>query len=138
MFPASTTFLELAYILGAFLCPTAPLKVTAGLKAVRDRIASVKSTQKITEAMKLVAAAKVRRAQTAVINGRPFSENLVKVHTGKECESGMECAVHAHLPKAHDLKTCNSREMQFNVRFLRAAPGTSALEIGDHCSEDLQ
>lgn len=34
---------------------------------------------KITEAMKLVAAAKVRRAQEAVVNGRPFTENLIKV-----------------------------------------------------------
>ena len=52
---------------------------SASLKDLRDRIASVKSTQKITDAMKLVAAAKVRRAQEAVVNGRPFSENLVKV-----------------------------------------------------------
>lgn len=37
---------------------------------------------KITEAMKLVAAAKVRRAQQAVVNGRPFTENLIKVCTG--------------------------------------------------------
>jgi len=43
---------------------------------------SVKSTKKITDAMKLVAAAKVRRAQEAVINGRPFSENLVKILYG--------------------------------------------------------
>jgi ATP synthase F1 gamma subunit len=53
--------------------------MAAGIKDLRDRIASVKNTQKITEAMKLVAAAKVRRAQEAVVNGRPFSENLVKV-----------------------------------------------------------
>jgi len=58
------------------------LQVVAGLKEVRDRIASVKNTQKITEAMKLVAAAKVRRAQEAVINSRPFTENLVKVLYG--------------------------------------------------------
>lgn len=51
----------------------------AGVKEIRDRIGSVKNTKKITEAMKLVAAAKVRRAQEAVVNGRPFSENLVKV-----------------------------------------------------------
>lgn len=51
----------------------------AGIKEIRDRIGSVKNTKKITEAMKLVAAAKVRRAQEAVVNGRPFSENLVKV-----------------------------------------------------------
>mmetsp|Transcript_26723 Transcript_26723/g.50870 ORF Transcript_26723/g.50870 Transcript_26723/m.50870 type:complete len:378 (-) Transcript_26723:288-1421(-) len=55
------------------------LEVSANLKVLRDRIDSVKSTQKITEAMKLVAAAKVRRAQEAVVGGRPFSENLVKV-----------------------------------------------------------
>jgi len=55
------------------------LEVSANLKELRDRIGSVKNTKKITDAMKLVAAAKVRRAQTAVIGGRPFSENLVKV-----------------------------------------------------------
>mmetsp|Transcript_2301 Transcript_2301/g.5816 ORF Transcript_2301/g.5816 Transcript_2301/m.5816 type:complete len:358 (-) Transcript_2301:311-1384(-) len=60
----------------------ATLQVCAGMKEVRDRIASVKNTQKITEAMKLVAAAKVRRAQEAVINSRPFTENLVKVLYG--------------------------------------------------------
>eukprot|EP01018_Ginkgo_biloba_P009235 Gb_31904 [translate_table: standard] len=49
------------------------------LRALRDRINSVKNTQKITDAMKLVAAAKVRRAQEAVVNGRPFSETLVQV-----------------------------------------------------------
>lgn len=52
------------------------------LKNLRDRITSVKNTKKITDAMKLVAAAKVRRAQNAVQNGRPFSENLVKVMYG--------------------------------------------------------
>eukprot|EP00245_Coleochaete_scutata_P006363 TRINITY_DN20789_c0_g1_i1.p1 TRINITY_DN20789_c0_g1~~TRINITY_DN20789_c0_g1_i1.p1 ORF type:complete len:388 (-),score=93.40 TRINITY_DN20789_c0_g1_i1:682-1845(-) len=57
-------------------------KTVCALKDLRDRIDSVKNTQKITEAMKLVAAAKVRRAQEAVVNGRPFSENLVKVLFG--------------------------------------------------------
>lgn len=46
---------------------------------MRDRIASVGNTKKITDAMKLVAAAKVRKAQDAVIGARPFSESLVKV-----------------------------------------------------------
>ncbi|KAL8158464.1 hypothetical protein V2J09_000001 [Rumex salicifolius] len=53
--------------------------IQCGLRDLRDRIGSVKNTQKITEAMKLVAAAKVRRAQEAVVNGRPFSETLVEV-----------------------------------------------------------
>ncbi|OIW13994.1 hypothetical protein TanjilG_09345 [Lupinus angustifolius] len=55
----------------------APLQ--CGLRELRTRIDSVKNTQKITEAMKLVAAAKVRRAQEAVVNGRPFSQTLVEV-----------------------------------------------------------
>lgn len=53
--------------------------VHCSLRDLRDRIESVKNTQKITEAMKLVAAAKVRRAQAAVVSGRPFSETLVEV-----------------------------------------------------------
>src|SRR3954465_1126212 len=46
------------------------------LKAVRIRIASVKSTQKITRAMKLVAAAKLRRAQDAIVAARPYAQAL--------------------------------------------------------------
>ncbi|KAL8107751.1 ATP synthase gamma chain, chloroplastic-like [Apium graveolens] len=53
--------------------------VHCNLRELRDRIGSVSNTQKITEAMKLVAAAKVRRAQEAVVNARPFSETLVEV-----------------------------------------------------------
>ena len=46
------------------------------LKIIRKRIASVRNTQKITKAMKLVAAAKLRRAQDAVIRTRPFAQAL--------------------------------------------------------------
>ncbi|GJW60826.1 ATP synthase gamma chain, chloroplastic [Tanacetum coccineum] len=53
--------------------------IHCNLRELRTRIDSVKNTQKITEAMKLVAAAKVRRAQEAVVNARPFSETLVEV-----------------------------------------------------------
>ena len=49
------------------------------LKAIRDRIASVKNTKKITEAMRLVAAAKVRRAQEQVNSTRPFADSLAQV-----------------------------------------------------------
>lgn len=59
--------------------------MAASSKELKSRIESVKNTQKITEAMKLVAAAKVRRAQDAVINGRPFAENLVKVRERAPC-----------------------------------------------------
>jgi F-type H+-transporting ATPase subunit gamma len=51
----------------------------ASLKALKGRISSVKSTQKITKAMKMVAAAKLRRAQQAAEAGRPYAERLAGV-----------------------------------------------------------
>ena len=49
------------------------------LKDLRNRIASVKATQKITKAMQMVAAAKLRRAQTAAEAARPFAERMDRV-----------------------------------------------------------
>ena len=49
------------------------------LKDLKNRIASVKSTQKITKAMQMVAAAKLRRAQEAAIAARPYAERMTKV-----------------------------------------------------------
>src|SRR5687767_2494784 len=46
------------------------------LKDLRNRIASTKATQKITKAMQMVAASKLRRAQAAVEAGRPFAERM--------------------------------------------------------------
>jgi F-type H+-transporting ATPase subunit gamma len=51
----------------------------ANLKALRSRITSVKSTQKITKAMNMVAAAKLRRAQEAVEASRPYAERMERV-----------------------------------------------------------
>lgn len=51
----------------------------AGLKEVRIRIASVKSTQQITNAMKMVAASKLRRAQTAIVKLRPYAAKLREI-----------------------------------------------------------
>ena len=48
----------------------------ASLDDLKKRIASVKSTQKITKAMKMVAAAKLRRAQESAEKGRPYSEKM--------------------------------------------------------------
>jgi F-type H+-transporting ATPase subunit gamma len=49
------------------------------LKDLRNRIASVKATQKITKAMQMVAAAKLRRAQTAAEAARPYAERMEAV-----------------------------------------------------------
>merc|ERR1719269_143959 len=54
----------------------------ASIRELRDRVGSVKNTRKITSAMKLVAAAKVRRAQEAVLRSRPFSETLERILGG--------------------------------------------------------
>ena len=54
----------------------------ANIRELRDRVASVKNTKKITSAMRLVAAAKVRRAQEAVLRSRPFSETLERILGG--------------------------------------------------------
>ena len=51
----------------------------ASLKALKIRIGSVKSTQKITKAMKMVAAAKLRRAQQGAESGRPYSSRMTDV-----------------------------------------------------------
>src|SRR6476661_6466131 len=49
------------------------------LKDLRNRIASTKATQKITKAMQMVAASKLRRAQVAAEAARPFAERMDKV-----------------------------------------------------------
>ncbi len=51
----------------------------ANLKDLRNRIASVRSTQKITSAMKMVAASKLRRAQDAAEAARPYAERMGRV-----------------------------------------------------------
>ena len=50
--------------------------MSGALKEVRNRIQSVKSTQQITKAMKMVSAAKLRRAQDAIIQMRPYAQKL--------------------------------------------------------------
>jgi len=51
----------------------------ATLREIRQRISGVKSTQKITKAMKMVAAAKLRRAQDAVVSARPYARKMKEV-----------------------------------------------------------
>src|ERR1700760_2486183 len=51
----------------------------ASLRTIRTRIKSVRNTQKITKAMKLVDAAKLRRAQDAVLRARPYAQMLDEV-----------------------------------------------------------
>ena len=60
----------------------------ASLKDLRNRISSVKATQKITKAMQMVAAAKLRRAQTAAEAARPYAERMEQVLAGLAASLG--------------------------------------------------
>ena len=51
----------------------------AGLKELRTRIETIKSTQKITSAMKMVAASGLRKAQGLIASSAPYRENLAAV-----------------------------------------------------------
>lgn len=76
----------------------------SNLKAIRDRIDSVKNTKKITEAMRLVAAAKVRRAQEQVTATRPFADSLAQVLYGLQNRLRFE-DVDLPLLKQREVKT---------------------------------
>jgi F-type H+-transporting ATPase subunit gamma len=52
----------------------------ATLKAIRKRIGSIRNTQQITKAMKMVAAAKLRRAQEAAVEARPYAEKMSELY----------------------------------------------------------
>lgn len=66
------------------------------LKEVRNRITSVQSTQQITKAMKMVSAAKLRRAQDAILQMRPYAKKLQdmlsNIVSNSEAEVGMSLA----------------------------------------------
>lgn len=72
------------------------------LKEIRVRIASVQSTQKITSAMKLVSAAKLRRAQNAIIGLRPYSNKLNEILSN--LSSSLENSAEMPLLKARNIE----------------------------------
>ncbi|MGB2930868.1 MAG: F0F1 ATP synthase subunit gamma [Methyloceanibacter sp.] len=85
----------------------------ASLKDLRNRIASVKATQKITKAMQMVAAAKLRRAQSAAEAARPYAErmeavlaNLATALSGRE--GGPLLMVGTGQDKSHLLVVCTA------------------------------
>ena len=66
------------------------------LKEVRNRIKSMQSTQQITKAMKMVSAAKLRRAQDAIVQMRPYAKKLQEllsnIVSSSEGDLGMSLA----------------------------------------------
>jgi F-type H+-transporting ATPase subunit gamma len=74
----------------------------ASLKIIRKRISSVRSTQQITKAMKMVAASKLRRAQEAVVRSRAYSEKLREVVANLASEPSLR---EHRLVKAHAVES---------------------------------
>ena len=66
----------------------------ANLKEVRTRIASVSSTQQITSAMKMVSAAKFRRAQNAILGMRPYTASLMEIIEDIDIDDGVQTPYH--------------------------------------------
>jgi F-type H+-transporting ATPase subunit gamma len=62
----------------------------ANLRAIRKRIGSVKSTQQITKAMKMVSAAKLKRAQDAIVAARPYARQMREVVQSVAGRAGQE------------------------------------------------
>lgn len=74
----------------------------ANLKDLKKRIGSVKNTQQTTKAMKMVSAAKLRRAQDAILGHRPYAQELLRFLSGI-VRSGVE--VHSEFFKSEESET---------------------------------
>jgi F-type H+-transporting ATPase subunit gamma len=101
----------------------------ASLKDLRNRIASVKATQKITKAMQMVAAAKLRRAQSAAEAARPYAERMEQVLAGlagslRGAEGASQLMVGTGRDDVHLLVVCTSERGLcggFNSQIVRLA-----------------
>ncbi|MBK7258882.1 MAG: ATP synthase F1 subunit gamma [Ignavibacteriae bacterium] len=106
------------------------------LREVRSRIVGVKKTQKITRAMKMVAAAKLRRAQGAVIAARPYARGMKALlqHLLPSMEPGTEPLLTARPVKTLAVVVITSdRGMcgAFNTNIMRAAQAHMASAMPD-------
>ena len=70
----------------------------SGLKKIRSRIVSVKNTEQITQAMKMVATARLKKAEERILNLRPYAENILSVMA----DVALSCKVHHPLLKKKD------------------------------------
>jgi len=102
------------------------------LKEVRNRIKSVQSTQQITKAMKMVSAAKLRRAQDAIIQMRPYAgklqELLSNIVSNSEGEVGMALAAERPIEKVLLIVITSDRGLAgaFNANLIKLAKATIA------------
>lgn len=97
------------------------------LKEVRNRIKSVQSTQQITKAMKMVSAAKLRRAQDAIVQMRPYAkklqEMLSNIVSNMDGETGAELAVERPVEKVLIIAVSSDRGLcgAYNANIIKLA-----------------
>ncbi len=100
----------------------------ATLKAIRKRIGSIRNTQQITKAMKMVSAAKLRRAQEAVLAARPYAEKmaaLLKNLSGRVSAEAHPLLMEREEKKVQLLLLTADRGLcgGYNANLIRAAEG---------------
>lgn len=102
------------------------------LKEVRNRIKSVQSSQQITKAMKMVSAAKLRRAQDAIIQMRPYAQKLQEmlsnIVSNSEGGAGMSLATERPVEKVLLIVITSDRGLAgaFNSNIIKLAKATIA------------
>jgi F-type H+-transporting ATPase subunit gamma len=108
----------------------------ATLKAIRKRISSVRNTQQITKAMKMVSAAKLRRAQDAAVAARPYAEKMTELL--KNVAARVSSEAHALLKareekKIHLVLFTSDRGLcgGYNANLIRAAEAFIRKNRGD-------
>jgi F-type H+-transporting ATPase subunit gamma len=113
------------------------------LKAIRRRIASVKNTQKITKAMKQVAAAKLRRAQDQITAARPYAISLAKVVAELAARAGADA--HPLLEsrpgtRAEIVLLTSDRGLagSFNAQITRRVESFTTEQLGDYAEVSLR
>src|ERR1700683_1173114 len=108
------------------------------LRDIKKRISSVKNTQKITKAMKMVAAGKLRRAQAAILAARPYAQKMEDVLSSLARRA--ESQAHPLLavrkpPKRVEIVLITSDRGQagaFNANVIRRAQRFIAENEGQH------
>lgn len=107
------------------------------LKEVRNRIKSVQSTQQITKAMKMVSAAKLRRAQDAIIQMRPYAQKLQEmlsnIVSNSESGTDMSLAAERIAEKVLLIVITSDRGLAgaFNANIIKLAKATIAEKYAD-------
>ncbi|MFQ5602151.1 MAG: ATP synthase F1 subunit gamma [bacterium] len=109
----------------------------ATLRDIRRRISSVKSTQQITKAMKMVSAAKLRKAQDRLIHSRPYAERMAELLA--HVTAKVDRSQHPLLAERDSKKICYvvvaaDRGLcgSFNANVLRTAKNEIERHDGDH------